>query len=191
MKIEKRFRPGIVCCKEHDHQPELCNPILDKKNRVLFSTDGHCMVAIPVEVDPTDPAIISKEALEFGRKGTRKRDLGEIHIKHGRTVSPSGHRFPIDTFFNREPPTTKLKQAFKESVRKIGAEGTISVGVNVDLLRKVATALGTSRVVLTVSDGLSAITVRPLDPQTRRVETGLVMPVRMGVTGKGVEEDCE
>ena len=175
MKIARHYRPE-ACASKDKERFGLTDPYLDVEGRAVVATDGYRMVAIPVEVDDQDVSgYVARDLLKVARKKCKKEDF-EAEIRERKELVPQGIEYPPDdarTF----PDWRKVLPSFSE-----GEPGTVTIGLNANLLKGIADALGGAGVVaLTVKvDSLetSPIRVRALSGNER--EIAVLMPCRVG-----------
>lgn len=165
MKVDAKYRPE-KCCSRDETRPNLTNPYFDAEEKLLVATDGHALVAVPVEDGGETSGYVSGAALRAGRRRVKCPPPVEV------AVGPKDGTFP----------------AWRQVVPKVkaGDEGTFTVRLDAKLLADLAEALGDSRVELTISaqtkgsragryyDGFGPILVRrAFDPADER-EVGLL-----------------
>lgn len=178
MKIDKRYRPELVVSKGKEPNPLLTDPYLDVAAERLVSTNGHGLVALPVETEKTERSRYLACSLLQAARGLGDEDVpAEIHDQE---IVEFGVLWPAaqERSF---PDWQKLMPKFTR-----GSPGTATFALNPELLHKMATAMGIGGVCLTIELGHpenlpSPIVVQPLNE--RAEEIGLLMP--MGATGAG------
>jgi hypothetical protein len=177
VRLRRYYKPEACATKDKD-RTNLRDPYLDVEAEKIVATDGHRMVAIPVEVEHGDVSgYIARDFLKLGRKKSPKGE--PVHIENRSVLRPFDIEWPPDqdhvgdTF----PDWRKVVPAWNEK-----SPGAVTIGLNAHLLKGISDALG--------GDGIVALTfmleqrdsapflVRALggDPE----EIGLLMPCRVG-----------
>ena len=152
-------------------------PFLDVAGKRLLATDGRAVAVIPVDVDDDDTSgTVDADAFKRATKlGLSRQDAvlganGCHRLIDGSTMPrpQSDLRFPLES---------------TDSILRDAHEGELRIGINADLLAKLAKALGSERVELRVTieerkgkQGVfSAMEVLPIDgiPGAK----GAIMPV--------------
>lgn len=173
MKIRRYYKPE-ACASKDKERFNLVDPFYDVAGAVVVSTDGHRLVAVPVEVEPGESSgYVSRELLKVARKVVKQ---GDAEIRDKAEVVPFEIEWPCDqgrTF----PDWRQAVPAWDER-----SPGTLTIGLNAKLLKGIADALG--------SEGIVAITVMvgEVDKAPIRVralggdpgEIGILMPCRVG-----------
>lgn len=158
MKMDPRFRPEL-CASQDDSRYSLLTPWLDPVKKRVVATNGHMLVAVPVEDVPghgrEEP--VGPLQLAMARKGEDFPHVVGAHVKY--------------------PAYEQVVPTFRP-----GSPGTVTIGLSAEYLRKIAEALGADKgqVLVTVS------VERPFDPllvtdawNGRDLGAyGLLMPVR-------------
>jgi hypothetical protein len=171
-----------ACCSTDKSRLVLSAAWLNVEKKELVSVNGMCMAVLPVETGEHDvTGFVTPESIAMSRKISGKKGTVEIACNGSLAVTdgPTYQRPDVDdlgTFPRYEqviPKEDEYKSGFK-------------VAFNVDLLKKIADALGTSGVVLEFSekDGqLHAIRVRPSalkeDKAPSPMAFGVLMPIRL------------
>lgn len=160
----------------------LLNVRLDCERKVLVATDGTCLAVVPCTVDPGDTTgAVTPEVLKAARseaKGVKK----EPNVTAGENfVLPSGVTMPRPAGDGYPDWAAVLARC------KPNADTATLVAIDVSLLVRVAQALGTERVVLTVPPANGPVIVQPADEVGSENLMGVVMPLRRdAVTCKGI-----
>ncbi|MFA5943156.1 MAG: hypothetical protein WC876_01680 [Candidatus Thermoplasmatota archaeon] len=171
MKMNNRFRPE-KCVSTDPERLQLCNPFLDVEDESMASSNGACLVSLPVTVDAGDvTGRIPVEAVKLAHK--EAKEVGPeapvaIAAKKRCDLS-SGASFPRD------------EQTVFEWARVIPKPKDLNVTLclNADLLKKMADAMGVGAVTLEFSTKAQGpIVVRPAMLGEVR-EFGILMPVKM------------
>ena len=151
--LDRRHKPE-VCASKDVTRANLAQPWIIPNVGRMYATDGYMLVSIPAPVDMdvgpgecrTGP--VSGELLKVGRKAHPK-GAGPMYLSGDRAklgsvtmpeIDPTGINFPdVDQVIPKFLP---------------GEEGTISVPLDVGLLKKICEAIGDEKVILTfkVSD---------------------------------------
>jgi hypothetical protein len=177
VKINKRYRPELVVSKGKDANPILTDPYLDATEDRLVATDGHALVAVPVETEKGERSRYLACSLLAAARG-----LGEPEV-------PAEIRDQELVEYGVLWPAAQERTfvRYRETVPKFhrGDAGTGTLYLNPKLLKAVADAMdATGGVALTfaLEDASAPILVQPVwsDPE----EFGLLMPL-----GSGDEED--
>jgi DNA polymerase III sliding clamp (beta) subunit (PCNA family) len=171
-----------ACCSTDKNRAVLTSCWLNAEKKELVSINGHCMTVMPVEIGEHDATgYVTPESIAMSRKIAGKKGQVEIDCNGALAVTngPTYRRPQVDdlgTFPRYEqviPNEDEYKAGFK-------------VAFNVDLLKKISDALGTSGVVLEFSekDGeLHAIRVRPSALNEDKVPSpmafGVLMPMQL------------
>lgn len=185
MKFDTRFEiDGIV--SGDASRPQLANVEFDVTGKRLLATDGHGAAIVPCEPDAKDQAgAIPRQAIEVARKKS-----GEIAVTKDLAEVKSG---PL---FRRPPPATfpPIDQIMMRGTKR-GGLGTLTIGLNPQLLLKIARAIGSAdNVTLTVdlpaieTDFVDTILVLPWDvdaPDVERGPRGVIMPIKTAVPFRG------
>lgn len=185
MKLHKNIRPELVASKSR-YRIALSEPWLeipaDGKPAQLIATNGNALVAIPVDVAPTDHAgYVSGEALKAARKLAPKTGEAEIGL-NGCASLTNGATLPRAeaNVQNCTPPNWRRLVPSDETPR------VISFGLDTKLLNDLAAAMGTDRIRLEIIRADGAMIARPIaacsggcgvDPAG---PVGLLMPIRLG-----------
>lgn len=152
----------------------LASAHLDVEKKRLVATDGHCMAIVPIETDDHDvTGPVSADALKAARKAAKTNNGDAVIVANGAQVVPNGPTYARpDLMGCKFPPYEQVIPEYRT-----GADGTYTITFNVDLLAKVADAIGTAK------NGIITITCKgALDPivvQTSATEAiGVLMPAR-------------
>jgi hypothetical protein len=173
---------------------------LDVSAKRLVATNGHGLVALPVELEAGDDSgPVSVDSLKAARKAAPKNGKASIHasgalrVANGPTYDrpklPDGYAFPP---WQQIVPEYRAPKTDKE-LRATNGRETLTFGINVELLHRVALALGAKSkkgmlVKLTIKmperadDGSSGEMINPIIVESDNAETGavgVVMPVRI------------
>jgi hypothetical protein len=174
VKIATRYRPEACVHKDIEERFNLVDPYLDVAAGVVVATDGHRLVAVPVETDPNDVSgYVSRELFKIAR---RKVKLGPAAIEDRAEIMTTGIVWPTEQA--REfPEWRKVVPRWDERT-----PGTVTIALNATLLKGLADALG--------GDGIVALTMKLDESESapflvralggERGELGLLMPCRAG-----------
>jgi hypothetical protein len=152
--INESCQPERVLSKDA-MRPHLANAWLDVKAKRLFATNGNAAVSVPVAVDERD------------RDGYLPRGVLKAMAKGAAATCRLGLAMVGDVIFKRPSVGALKPHPFSSSAvvddifvsRVRGQAGTVSIGVNPELLLDLARAMGSRfGVVLTVDPS------KPLDP---------------------------
>jgi hypothetical protein len=170
MKLDPRYHPE-ECVSGEDDRYNLSTPFVDVEAQKIIATDGHLLIALPIEVESGEPS----------------RHVGRLELDRARGVPPPPPPEPDAP----EPGTPfpswrEVLPAFKH-----GDEGTIAVALDAEKLLRLARALGADRtqVVLTFKPGpnrhatLNAIRVSKLFADFG--ELACLMPCRISEDDRG------
>lgn len=180
MKISKMYRPELVVSKGKEPNPLLTDPYLDSKAERLISTNGHGLVALPVETKKDERSrYLACNLLQAARGFGDKLALAEIEDQE---VVEYGVLWPTA----QERTFPEWKELIPKWAR--GSPGTFTFALDPALLARMANAMGLGGVCLTVElgrpEGLpSPIVVQPLND--RGEELGLLMPMDASGAGEG------
>jgi hypothetical protein len=186
MKINKRYRPELLVSRGKGANPLLTDPWLDAKDRRLLATDGHALVALPVETERTERSRYLACSLLKAARVLGEKDLpAEIHDQE---VVEFGVLWP--TAQERTFPD------WKKLVPKAraGSPGTATLALNADLLARLANSMGFAGVRLTIQLGApddqpGPILVQPLDDLSE--EFGLLMPLGSASSAEDALDDAQ
>jgi hypothetical protein len=173
MKIEKRYRPEILVSKGKEPNVLLTDPYLDAKEDRLVASDGHALVALPVETEKGERArYLACALLKAARKLGDPELPAEIHEEEIVDEGVLWRTAQERTFIKWQEVVPKFNR---------GSPGTVTFALNPGLLARLATAMGAGGVCLTIElgravDQPSPIIVQPLDPEAD--ELGLLMPMK-------------
>jgi hypothetical protein len=179
VKINKRYRPELLVSKGKEANPILMDPYLDAKEDRIVASNGHALVALPVETEKGERSRYLACSLLQAARGLGEPEV-PAEIKDQEIVE-YGVLWPTPqerTF----PDWPSLVPKFHR-----GDAGTTTVSLNPRLLKALADAMASSGgVALTFQPGDGGpILVQPLsspDPD----ELGLLMPLRAD-DEKGIE----
>ncbi len=171
MKIAKHYRPELLVSKGKEPNPLLTDPYLDAKADRIVATNGHALVALPVETKKAERSrYLACSLLEAARK------LGDDDVPaeiQDQEIVEFGVLWPAAqerTFPDWKSLVPKLRR---------GDPGTTTIALNARLLKSLADAMGTGGgVMLTmeVGNALGPILVQPMLPDPE--ELGLLMPMQ-------------
>jgi hypothetical protein len=183
VKIDKSYRPETCVSKGKDPNPLLTDPFLDAKEERLVSTNGFALVALPVDTEKGERSrYLACQLLKAARSLGDNELPAEIHdeevVEKGVLWRTAQERQFIDWM--------KVVPKFKR-----GSSGTVTFALRPDLLSKIATAMGTGAVALTIElgraeDRPSPIIVQPLDGDGGHGALGLLMPVAADGAGEPI-----
>lgn len=173
MKMDKRYRPELIASKD-ETRSMLLEPWLDVVNKVVVASNGHMLVAVPVETGEGDTTgVMPSEALKAGRKAAK--GLAEVEIAaNGAATTTSGASF-VRKDMNFVP-----WQAVVPSYRK-GDKDTITIFFDANYLKQLVDALGCDGLVsLTFpkSNDDDPIVIRSESKSAREGEIAVLMPIR-------------
>ena len=147
--IDRNHKPE-VCASKDQARGNLAHPWCDPQAGRIYATDGHMLVSIPAPVD-MDTGLgeckagpVSGDLLKAGRKAAPKRQGGRLALSGDRSTlsgvsmsapSPVGNYPNVDQVIPRFLP---------------GEDGTVSIPLDVGLLKKICEAIGDDKVILTV-----------------------------------------
>jgi len=180
MQIHKNSKIE-ACCGKDPRRRVLTHPHISNINGKphLCATDGKCLAYVPVILEDGDtPGYVNSEALKQARKLEKHEDVlhieanGSLKLKDGSTLP----RFGADGSLSY--PNVDLVIPDPKDVKW-------SIAFDVDLLKNLADALGTTHVTLKVIDEVSPITVLPSGRSSDKKEydrngRGVFMPMRLG-----------
>jgi hypothetical protein len=173
MKISKAYRPELLVAKGKEANALLTDPYLDVKEKRLVATEGHALIALPVDVEKGERSRYLACSLLAAARGLGEADV-PAEIKDQEIVE-YGVLWP--TAQERTFPDWKsLIPPFKQ-----GDAGTTTIHLNARLLKNLADAMGSAGgVALTFPTGnpVAPVLVRSLLPEA--AELGLLMPLRQG-----------
>lgn len=149
MKFEPQYFPEESASRD-ETRAHLIHPHLDVAGKRLVATDGHMLACIPVTIEPGDIAgSIPREALREARSVASKRGVNAPYLnRNGRKEKlprvRAGKKL-LDTggaIYRRPAPTTFPHwEALLPKVEP-GQKGTVTIGVNPNLLVRAAKAIG-------------------------------------------------
>jgi hypothetical protein len=178
MKIAKWYRPELVVSRDLE-RPQLTDPYLDAKEERLVATNGHALVALPVETDKAERSRYLSCSLLKAARG-----LGDDEVP-AQIVDQEVVEFGVLWPAAQERSFPDWQEVVPKFHR--GDKGTATIHLSPRLLSAVSQAMAAgSGVALTFEVGKpeAPILVQPLtvDP----MELGVLMPLR-----QGEEEDVE
>jgi len=158
LTIDKKYKPELIASEDITRE-DICDPYFDASADKIVATNGAALVTVPAKAEAERSGYIACEAFPESRKVAKKAKLAEMTFTavgaadRGRRFVPWRHVVP--------------------SIRP-GDEGTVTIGLDAALLKKLADALGANdgRVVLTIQlpekgrQMLDAIVVQPLPDRT-------------------------
>jgi hypothetical protein len=179
VKIAKRYRPELLVSKGKEANPILMDPYLDAKEDRIVASNGHALVALPVETEKGERSRYLACSLLQAARGLGEPEV-PAEIKDQEIVE-YGVLWPTPqerTF----PDWPSLVPKFHR-----GDEGTTTVSLNPRLLKALADAMASrGGVALTFQPGdVGPILVQPLSSPAPD-ELGLLMPLRAD-DEKGIE----
>ena len=142
MKIDKCYQVEQAASKSGT-RPLLEHCYLDTTGTVpmLVATDGHILAAIPVEATSEEQGYVPVKALKTARKKVPKK-AKEVEINLNGTVSlPTGESWPRPTHSGTFPQ-------WRAVLPDPGRPGILKISLDIDLLEKLANALGNNHVTL-------------------------------------------
>jgi hypothetical protein len=173
VKIAKRYRPELLVSKGKAANPILTDPYLDAKAERIVATNGHALVALPVETEKDERSRYLACSLLNAARGLGEPEVpAEIEeqelVEYGVLWPAAQER----TF----PDWASLMPKFRR-----GDAGTASLALNPTLLRALAGAMdsgGGVALTFLLTDGEAPILVQPLSPDPG--ELGLLPPMWIG-----------
>jgi hypothetical protein len=146
MLINRDFHPEACVAKDKSRR-HLANVHFDRQNSRVVSTDGHCLVVLPVtEIEDEDASgPVPPEAFKHARQNTPKAFPGARLRANGNVQC--GVAFEVTL---PRPDLDGLTFPAYEQVIPAPKEDDRVLGINVALLARVAKALGTDHVVLRI-----------------------------------------
>ena len=169
MKIKKECKIELVASKDKTRLA-LNNPYLQGSN--LIATDGHRLVAIPVEREDGDSdGFIDCSAFKLARKTSSEfskisaNGCLKVHTKDGEITMQRSFKdinFP------------QWQKVLPNADRK-----GIKIGLNAEYLYQMAEALGTKKVTIEILDADSPIIVKGANQNYIEGSIGVLMPVRI------------
>jgi DNA polymerase III sliding clamp (beta) subunit (PCNA family) len=176
MKIEAKYLPELIASDDTTRE-HLCHAHLDTKAKLLVSTDGHRLVAVPVDVDANDhDGPVTADALKAARAAIRRTGLiPEIAVNGAQQVGNGGPSFPRPTLegCSNFPPYQQVIPSYDERAPNVSV-----ITFNAAYLAEMAKAMGAgkSAIVTLVFEG-------PLDPirviaGSGSEAIGVLMPAR-------------
>jgi hypothetical protein len=174
MKIAKHYRPELLVSKGKEPNPLLTDPYLDAKAERIVATNGHALVALPVETEKAERSrYLSCSLLEAARK------LGDDDVPaeiRDQEIVEFGVLWPA-----AQERTFPAWETLLPKHRR-GDAGTTTITLDAKLLKALADAMGTGggvRLTVQLGEAEAPILVQPCfgpDPE----EVGLLMPMRDG-----------
>jgi hypothetical protein len=140
VKILPKYRPEL-CVFRFDDRPQLEDPYLDAEERKVVATNGHALVAVPVEVaEGEQSGFLSRVLLRIARRWfKRERDpSGSKPVEIVGDRVPNGPSYP--TIQDRGAAFPNWKEVFPKRAK--GEAGTVTVGLDAFYLKDIALALG-------------------------------------------------
>lgn len=162
--------------EKNNFRPALGNVLLDcdEEQPQLVATDGCILAVVPVDATKDEAGLISPDVLKEARKAApKKAEQAEITC-NGTLSLPDGRVYP-------RPDLEGLKFPTWRAVLPKNDGHTFTIGLNAELLQRLADALGNDVVTLTfnLDAPLGAIAVKGKEGY------GAIMPVR--VDGMGIK----
>ena len=188
MKIHSKYKPELVCSRDETYF-SLNNPYLNAAKKMVFATDGHSLVGVPVETEkdeqilPKDEAgcYVSAHALQVTHKEKRIFGLLDLDLI-GDRLSPLGLSVKMGTPMEGKFPgieTVLPRLTERKMEDPISEDGTVTVSFNARFLLRIAEALGSGdQVVITFKVGKlreKAIKVRSGNPEADPREVAALM----------------
>lgn len=179
MKMDARYKPEL-CVSSDVTRYQLADPWLDVDQKKLVATDGHLLIAVPVEVEEGEQSqFISHELLQIAREKFRSYQDGTVNIRDG--AIPDGPTWPTQQGAPRLfPKWLQVIPPFKK-----GDPGTFTIGLNVNLLKKLVDAVGLKGEVEITGQYGAEMNPPPFLIKPVRLEDGepepvvLLMPIRI------------
>lgn len=133
----------------------------------LVATDGHILASIHVDEPGTKSGIIPREAIKHARELNKKAP--QMYVSDYKVTTDSGAKF--DLIDGKYPDYKRVLPEEKP---------TVEIALDAKLLLALAKALSptSTGVKLQISDGKSAVLVKPGDP-AHEDDYGLIMPMRI------------
>jgi hypothetical protein len=158
LTIDKKYKPELIASDDITRE-HICDPYFDASANKVVATNGAALVAVPVKAEAERSGYITCETFPESRKAAKKAKLAEATFTAIGTAD-RGRRFMS---WRHVVPATRP-----------GDEGTITIGLDAALLKRLADALGANdgRVVLTIAipekgrQMLDPIVVLPLPDRT-------------------------
>lgn len=163
MKLHSKYRPELVVSRDETRY-SLTSPYLDAEKKMIFATDGHSLVGVPVEVEDGERVLpdgekgryLSAHALQVTHKEKPLYGLLDLDLACDR-LGPLGLSLntgvPLEGKFPDAdgvlPRLTERKMS-----DPIADDGTVTIAFNARYLLRIAKALGGGdQVVLTFKAG--------------------------------------
>lgn len=147
--LDRKHKPEVCAHKPGYGRTNLEAPYADPKAGRIYATDGHMLVSIPAPVDldagPGEcrAGPVSGELLKEGRKAHPK-GAGPMYLSGDRSKLGSVSMPEIDPTGISYPEVSQVIPKFLP-----GEDGTISVPLDVGLLKRICEAIGDEKVILT------------------------------------------
>lgn len=136
MKINTLYSPDR-CCSTDETRYNLMDPWLDVEEKLLLATDGRRLVAVPVEVEKGEKSrFLSRKLLRLCRRAVGIDREMEIRGETG----PEG--ISVTTDQDRGPGFPRSWKEIRDSGKRRGAPGTVTVGLDAAFLLSMARAMG-------------------------------------------------
>ncbi len=174
------------CVSQDETRHVLTQPYLDIRDGEarMVATDGKCMAVVPVDVDAADVAgHVPAESLKTARKVWGKLTLNTLAVGEA-SVSVGDYQWKRPVDMGKFPNWRNVIPSPENDRTE-----TLRVGINPELLSRVAEAIGAGEhVILEIpvetqgrykGQVMNAIVVKPSDKGAVAGAFGLVMPVRL------------
>lgn len=173
MKAPKAAKVEKAVAGNKDGRYSIQNAYLDCEDEqpYLVATDGHILVAVPVEADKAEHGFISPDALKAARKG--KGDVISVSC-NGNLALPDGQTFP------RPDSQGVTFPRWRAVMPKADRPYVVKIGLNPTLLKNLADAMGAETVCLEIETATHAVKVTSLRCEEGCKESiGVIMPVKV------------
>ena len=171
MKIKKECKIELVASKDSTRLA-LNNPYLQGSN--LIATDGHRLVAIPVELEEGDSdGPIDCSAFKLARKTSSSEKFSKINANGSLKVQTKDGEIIMQRSFK------DINFPAWQKVLPNSDRGGIKIAFNAEYLYEMAEALGTKTVTLEILDSNSPIIVKGSNENYIEGSVGVLMPVKI------------
>lgn len=168
MKIKTKYKPELICSKDHC-RPSIHEPHIGvvRNQTTLSATDGRRLVVVPVEADESEYGYMPKEALQLARqkREDKKQDVISLGV-NGCITLANGWTLP-------RPKQSQLKYPNVDMV--IPEKTAVKISFSAKYLHELAQAMGVDVVSLSFDSDTSPILVTAQNEPAY----GVLMPVRV------------